>query len=340
MNTIAWSSPQRTDISIAKKSNNSIEHPRTSGLRHPFLNESANNVSEPRRPQGLIIKFEPFPETLKLDSIYRIAILAMYELSLQPWDSLVTGDLQFSRPPFEARIIISGMKPLPLGYTFPYSWAISGLHEGMIHLEGQVEVIPGHVHELRVDLLTRRREIFPTPVAFIKFLHASFSDSHLTSSISGATKIGNNTVLMLHNAAGEYTDPENQHFHIRWRSYGPISQHTPPIYSHDIYLAAIDGIDMAARFPAESPCWWLHGKASSKVSPRPPTITLSSGYGLTHQLAARTMLLLTRIMEDNAGYMTETKLDLNYEGRGIGTGSIEPYRDGISPTEEREVSTS
>ena len=331
--SISWSSPQRNEVSIETRLNKLRDHPQMTGLRHSALNESATSLSETRLPRGLIIDFYEFSNTLRLDPIYRVAIVAMYQLSLQPWESHVKDDLEFTRPPFDARIIIPDQNPLPPGYTFPYSWAISGLYEGMIHLEQQADRASGHIHELRVDLKTRIREFIPTPVAYIKFLHASFPESQNITGSSGEPKLANETSPVLHNSAGEYTDPADQSFRIRWRSRGPISRLVPPIYPHDVYLAAIDGIDTAARFPAESPCWWLHGEAPRRATRSPPTITITSGGGLTHRLAARTMLLLTRIMEDNAGYVTETRFDLSYNGWGVGTGSIEPYYEGTPAAE-------
>ena len=112
-------------------------------------------------------------------------------------------------------------------------------------------------------------------------------------------------------------DPEDPRFSISWTLYNQR------INSKLVFLAAIDGIALAARSDASSRCSDLVGVTAGVTEPAVIHMTSlwnPSGFRLTYKYAARAMQLITQIMQTNR--FAAMRFDLKYDGAKCGEGIV------------------
>lgn len=315
LSTVISALPQSMNISTSDDSKCLALAPLTSTLM-TSVNESSPNINCVNPPQGFEATFDINRQhVLHLRDVYIVGIEAMYQLSLEPWESEVSRSREFHLSPHNVWISI----PLFMYTSMPYSFAVSGLYEGVLFLQRQSST--SVVYELKVDLL-EGRSFFPNPVGQVRFMHSSSPHQRPNTRLSETREPGNATLRVANNNAGSYTDPDDQLFLIEWMAYGPL------INVGDVYLTAFDGIAATARYPAGMGCSRIQAIASSKIVRKSPTITICSIQGaqkpLNYGYAARAIRNIIRVMEDN-GWFGETTFTLVYEGERFATGSVEPY---------------
>ena len=268
LSTAVFSLSQSRYISIPNHSQTLAAPTQSLDLINYFTNKSMSTIRDVDPPSELKINIVfHLGEPLNIEPVYVVAVEAMYQLSLQPWGSSIAHNLAYHRQGYDAQIAIpSGFPPPP--YHFPYSFAVSGLHEGVLYLDmwRPETSLPSAI---RVDLL-HRTWTFPEPVGFIEITHQASIRQAPVTRLSKAKQPRNATLYLPTNNAGEYTDPSDHRLTIRWRSQGRY------IYSGDVYLAALDGIAMAARASADARCWHLSAKSSERASQNPVIMVLDS----------------------------------------------------------------